>query len=108
VVRAVGIDEHEDAGGRGLDRQPHRLPLAAAVVLNDLGAVLDGDGPGPITRVPVDDEHFIAVRTHGIDDFADQPFFVLGGDDYCDTGNAHEQTRRAPTRATTYFAAGNV
>jgi hypothetical protein len=72
IVRAVGVDEDDDAGGGGVDREPERLALAAAVVLNDARAVLEGDVARPIARVAVHDQHFVRVRSHRLDNLADE------------------------------------
>ena len=48
----------------------------------------DGDVARAIARVAVDDEHLVGVRPDRVDDLADQPFFVLGGDDNGDTSRS--------------------
>ena len=77
------------SGRRRVERQPQRLALAAAVVLDDARAVLEGDLARAILRVAVDDQHLVGVRLHRVDDLADQPFFILGRDDNGDTRIGH-------------------
>jgi hypothetical protein len=55
---------------------------------------------GPVRGPAVDDEDF-TVRADGIDDFADQTFLVLGGNDDCDGGSQKRQYKplsRSPSR----------
>ena len=89
IVRAVGVDEDEDAGRGLIDRDPQRLTLAVTVIGDDARAVLGRDRGGPVARMAVDHEHFVRERLHRVDDFADQPFLILGRDNNGDTGVAH-------------------
>jgi hypothetical protein len=59
------------------------------VIRDDARAVLGCDCGSPVARVAVDHEHFVGERLHGVDDFADQPFLILGRDNNGDTGVAH-------------------
>ena len=70
-------------------RQPQRVALALAAVEDDARAVRDGDVARAVPRVAVDDQHLVGVRLHRVDDLADQPFFILGGDDNGDTWIGH-------------------
>ena len=56
-------------------------PLPLPLVEHDARAVRGGDLARAIARVAVDDEHLVGVRPDGVDDLADQPFFIPGGDD---------------------------
>jgi hypothetical protein len=89
IVRSIGVDEHDDLVRRLLERHPQRLAFAAAVVLDDAGAVLDGDRARAIARVPVHHQYFVAVGLHRVDDLADQSFFIPGRDDDGDAGVGH-------------------
>ena len=89
IVRSVRVDEHDDVAGRFVERQAQRVALALAAVEDDPRAVLQGDVARAIRRVAVDDEHLVGIRLDGIDDLADQPFFILGGDDNSDMRVEH-------------------
>ena len=71
------------------EREAQGLALAAPAVADDARAVRDGDVARAVPGVAVDDEHLVGVRLHRVDDLANQPFFVLGGDDNGDTGIGH-------------------
>src|SRR5262244_332183 len=63
-----------------------RLAFAFAAVELDAGAAFDRDVARAVRRMAVDHEDFVGVRTHAVDDFADQPFFVFCRDDNGDAG----------------------
>jgi hypothetical protein len=77
LVRAVGVDEDDDLGGGGGDRDSKRVALAAAVVLDDAGAMLDGDLARAVARVAVDHENLVGVGPARVHDRADDAFLVL-------------------------------
>ena len=61
----------------GGDRDSKRVALAAAVVLDDAGAMLDRDLARAVARVAVDHENLVGVGPARVHDRADDAFLVL-------------------------------
>ena len=81
LVRSVGVDEDDDVAGRFVERQPQRVALALAAVRGRPAR----RAAAAISRVrsrewPSTTSTSSAYGRTRIDDLADQPFFVLGGD----------------------------
>jgi len=91
LVRAVGVDEDDNLGGGGSNRHPQRVPLTAAVVHDDPGAVLDGDIARAVARVAVDHENLVGVGAARVDDRTDDALFVLGGNHDGDARGGHDK-----------------
>ncbi len=73
-------------------------PLPLPVVEHDARAVRRGDLARAVARVAVDDEHLVGVRPDGVDDLADQAFFVPGGNDDGDRWQGKAGHRRGQRR----------
>ncbi len=80
-MRSIGIDEHDDVARGFVERKADRVAFPLAAIEYDPRALRRGDLPGPVARVPVDDENLVGKRTDLVDDLADQAFFVPGRND---------------------------
>ena len=88
-MRSVGVDEDDDVAGGLRQREPDRVALTFAVILNHARAVRLRDLARAIGRVAVDDQHLVAVGPDRVDDLSDQSFFVPGRNANRYTGSRH-------------------
>jgi hypothetical protein len=72
VGRAVRVDHHDDVAGAGLEPGDQGIPLALALLFDDLdpGPQLAGDLDGVVGGIAVDENHFVdpagsVLKTYG-------------------------------------------
>jgi hypothetical protein len=85
-VRSIGVDEHDDVAGGLVEGQADGVTLTLAAIEHDPRAARYGDIARTVARVSIDHEHFVGVRTDGIDNGTDQTFLIPGRNNNADCG----------------------